>query len=102
LDAFGTHRGSDAGRSQRELPAFAGSGDGSLTGAEMIRAVVHWDEIWIYDVRGLAGHLHLQLEDFKQLIKLLLDAGIIVTGYYTDINYQTIDERLGYGIVRRP
>lgn len=55
----------------------------------MIRATVHHDCLWIN------GHgLNMARPELKWLCKLLLDNGVEVRGYWKDVDYAYIDERI--------
>lgn len=54
--------------------------------------------IW---VNGATVPVHSANEG-KWLIKLFLDAGVEVKGYWMDMDYSGIDPRIGLGSVRHP
>ncbi len=55
-----------------------------------IRVSVHWHCIWI-NGDALAG---LSTPSLKRLVKILLDAGVPVRGYWRDADYKSIDPRI--------
>lgn len=57
-----------------------------------LSATVHWGGIWIGD-----SYVDLSPARLKKIVKALLDAGIPVNGYWSDLNYRSIDKRIGPG-----
>ncbi len=58
-----------------------------------LHATVHWGGVWIQ-----GDYVAVGPSQQKRLVKALLNAGIPVRGYWADINYSSIDRRIGPGV----